>query len=408
MTTTRGARRAGRAAARPPASSRCTRDRRRLGRARARSGRPGVLARRSAGAPTCRWATAAAGAGDLLSVASRPDAGGRGDGRSTRLKPAARGRGACASSATTLKPVTDGAGAGTASTLRGVAFDSMLASYLLDATRSQHGVADTALEHLGYKAVERGRRLRQGRQGRAGVSDVAPEALLRYAGERADLARQLSRRLAPLLEAEGLAAVNRDSSSCRWSRAGRHRARRHARGHRGAGACSRRAARERSWPALSARIYELAGMEFNVNSPKQLGEVLFERLNLPALKKTGKTRSASTAVEVLEELATHHELPRLILDLAQPAEAEGHLRRCAAAAGQPEDRPRAHQLQPGRGRHRPLEQLRSEPAEHPDPHRDRPRDPPRVHRRAGPRADLGRLLADRAAGAGAPGRRRDR
>ena len=55
-------------------------------------------------------------------------------------------------------------------------------------------------------------------------------------------------------------------------------------------------------------------MEFNVNSPKQLGEVLFERLNLPVLRKTGKTRSASTAVEVLEELAESHELPRLILD----------------------------------------------------------------------------------------------
>ena len=65
---------------------------------------------------------------------------------------------------------------------------------------------------------------------------------------------------------------------------------------------------------LSARIYAMAGMEFNVNSPKQLAEVLFERLNLPALKKTGKTRSASTAVEVLEELAESHELPRLILD----------------------------------------------------------------------------------------------
>ena len=65
---------------------------------------------------------------------------------------------------------------------------------------------------------------------------------------------------------------------------------------------------------LSARIYAMAGMEFNVNSPKQLAEVLFDRLNLPALKKTGKTRSASTAVEVLEELAESHELPRLILD----------------------------------------------------------------------------------------------
>ena len=51
-----------------------------------------------------------------------------------------------------------------------------------------------------------------------------------------------------------------------------------------------------------------------MNSPKQLGEVLFERLSLPVLRKTGGTKSASTAVEVLEELAESHELPRLILD----------------------------------------------------------------------------------------------
>jgi DNA polymerase-1 len=64
----------------------------------------------------------------------------------------------------------------------------------------------------------------------------------------------------------------------------------------------------------TARIYELAGVEFNINSPKQLGEVLFERLQLPTLKKTGKTRSFSTAAEVLEELALAHELPRLVLE----------------------------------------------------------------------------------------------
>ena len=55
--------------------------------------------------------------------------------------------------------------------------------------------------------------------------------------------------------------------------------------------------------ARSARIFELAGETFNINSPKQLGEILFEKLKLPVLKKTGTTRSASTSVEVLEELA---------------------------------------------------------------------------------------------------------
>lgn len=65
---------------------------------------------------------------------------------------------------------------------------------------------------------------------------------------------------------------------------------------------------------LTREIHALAGGEFNVNSPVQLREVLFERLGLKAGKKTAKTRAASTAEEVLEELAGHHELPRRILD----------------------------------------------------------------------------------------------
>jgi DNA polymerase I len=62
------------------------------------------------------------------------------------------------------------------------------------------------------------------------------------------------------------------------------------------------------------RIYAMAGESFNINSPKQLSDVLFGKLNLPALKRTGKTRTASTAQEVLEELALVHELPREILE----------------------------------------------------------------------------------------------
>jgi DNA polymerase-1 len=66
--------------------------------------------------------------------------------------------------------------------------------------------------------------------------------------------------------------------------------------------------------ARSARVFELAGEAFNINSPKQLGEILFQKLKLPVLKKTGTTRAASTSVDVLEELALTHELPRLILE----------------------------------------------------------------------------------------------
>src|SRR5262249_28993648 len=58
----------------------------------------------------------------------------------------------------------------------------------------------------------------------------------------------------------------------------------------------------------------LAGSEFNINSPKQLAEILFDKLKLPVLKKTGISRAPSTGVDVLEELALAHELPRLILE----------------------------------------------------------------------------------------------
>ena len=68
---------------------------------------------------------------------------------------------------------------------------------------------------------------------------------------------------------------------------------------------------------LTARIYALAACEFNINSPKQLGEVLFEKLSLPRSRKLRKSGQYSTAVEVLEELAQSYELPRLVLDYRQ-------------------------------------------------------------------------------------------
>ncbi|MGZ8780782.1 MAG: DNA polymerase I [Thermoanaerobaculia bacterium] len=65
---------------------------------------------------------------------------------------------------------------------------------------------------------------------------------------------------------------------------------------------------------IERRVYEEAGTEFNINSPIQLGHVLFEKLNYPVIKKTKTTKSYSTSVEVLEELASHgFAVPQLIL-----------------------------------------------------------------------------------------------
>jgi DNA polymerase-1 len=195
-------------------------------------------------------------------------------------------------------------------TLRGLGFDSMLASYLLDATRPGHPLEPTALEHLGYKALEEEELCGRGAKS-IPLARVSPLDTLDYAGERADLARQLSNRLAPLLVTDHLDRVYRDLemplvpvlSSIEQA------------GIRidGPALAAQSQHIERELAQYSARIYELAGEVFNVNSPKQLGEILFEKLQLPALKKTGKTRSYSTAVEVLEELALNHELPRLVL-----------------------------------------------------------------------------------------------
>jgi DNA polymerase-1 len=196
-------------------------------------------------------------------------------------------------------------------TLRGLQFDSMLASYLLDATRPGHPLEETSLEHLGYKALTEEDVCGRGAKA-SPLSRLAPGAVLNFAGERADLARQLANRLAPLIVTDGLEPVYRDMEMplvpvlAAIERAGVLLD--------GPALAAQSQHIEQELARYSAQIFELAGEEFNVNSPKQLGEILFDKLQLPALKRTGKTRSASTAVEVLEELALSHDLPRLILE----------------------------------------------------------------------------------------------
>lgn len=74
---------------------------------------------------------------------------------------------------------------------------------------------------------------------------------------------------------------------------------------------------------LSSEIYELAGKPFNINSPVQLGKILFEEMNLPAPVKYGKGKTISTAADVLEGLAAEHEIARKVLDYRQLAKLKG-------------------------------------------------------------------------------------
>jgi DNA polymerase-1 len=204
--------------------------------------------------------------------------------------------------------------------LSGLGVDTMLASYLLDATRSGHPLEATALEHLGYKALTEEEV--RGRGAKAvSLAAVAPLAALDFAGERADLALQLADHLSPMLGKEALDSVYRTLEQplipvlATMERAGVRV---------DVDALSRQSVHiELELNKRAEQIYELAGEAFNINSPPQLSKILFDKLQLPALKRNVKTRTASTAVEVLEELALAHDLPRLILDWRQLQKLKG-------------------------------------------------------------------------------------
>ena len=196
-------------------------------------------------------------------------------------------------------------------TLRGLDTDTMLASYLLDATRSSHPLEDLAIEHAGYKALREEDVCGRGAKA-ISFRSIPVAAALDYAGERADLALQLDATLRGLLDRESLTALYRDLEMplipvlVDLERAGIRV------DGRALAAQSRHIDQELA--TRSAQIFEMAGEEFNINSPQQLSRILFDKLQLPTLKRNIKTKTASTAVEVLEELALAHDIPRLILE----------------------------------------------------------------------------------------------
>jgi DNA polymerase-1 len=196
-------------------------------------------------------------------------------------------------------------------TLRGLDIDTMLASYLIDATRTEHKFEDLALEYTSYKAIAEEDVCGRGAKA-VSLAEVPAEAAVDYAGERADLAGQLVPIVREQLTTDGLVSVYEtlelplipvlidvEQAGIRVD---------------GPLLASQSQKLEQELVQRTAQIYELAGGEFNIASPKQLSEVLFDKLQLPVLKRTGTSRAPSTAVEVLEELALAHDLPRMILE----------------------------------------------------------------------------------------------
>ena len=191
--------------------------------------------------------------------------------------------------------------------LQGIAFDTMLASYLLNPSSRGHNMDALALEHLGHTTIKYKDVVGTASK-EIGFDQVQIDRATEYAAEDADITWRLYEKLSGLLKGEDLKIFEKielpllevlgDMELQGMALDKSHLQKLSQRIHL-------------LLAEQEKEIYELAGEQFNINSPKQLSVILFEKLELPVIKKT-KT-GYSTDVSVLEELSAEHDLPEVIL-----------------------------------------------------------------------------------------------
>ncbi|MEN8169380.1 MAG: DNA polymerase I [Pseudomonadota bacterium] len=196
-------------------------------------------------------------------------------------------------------------------TLRGIAYDTMLESYVLDSTATRHNMDALSLKYLGHKTIKYEEVAGKGAK-QIGFNEVALEQAAPYAAEDADITLRLHQTLWPRLEGEPeLAALYKEMEVPLLSILSRIERN---------GVLVDSAMLQQQSGELAAKMQQIeteafkeAGESFNIASPKQIQGILFEKMGLPVLKKTPKGQP-STAEEVLVELAQDYPLPRLILE----------------------------------------------------------------------------------------------
>jgi len=190
--------------------------------------------------------------------------------------------------------------------VRGRLYDTMVASYLLNPIKPDHSLQDVAVEHLAHKKRPFAEVLGK----RASFAEVPVEEATQYAAEDAELAMELKDMLFDKLQSSGLERIyfeiempliyvlaDMEEAGIKINKERTEELSKEL---------------DRELEELRSRVYRLAGSTFNINSPSQLGKVLFDDLGLKPMKKT-KT-GFSTSMDVLEELSKSHELPREILN----------------------------------------------------------------------------------------------
>jgi DNA polymerase-1 len=189
---------------------------------------------------------------------------------------------------------------------RGLTFDALVAAYLLDPGRRAFTLEEMARDFL----EERPRALSETLNG--GALHVSPEEVAAAASQEADLVLRLAEPVSAKLAAEGLEEIYRTMELPLIEVL----ADMEAAGVKVDVALLSEMSKEMDarLAVLTGEIHELAGTTFNINSPHQLRQVLFERLELKSGKKTAKTRAQSTEQEELERLAEEHDIAKRILD----------------------------------------------------------------------------------------------
>lgn len=197
--------------------------------------------------------------------------------------------------------------------LRGITLDTMVAAFLLDASRNTYGIDALARDLLRFQKIPTSDLIGKGAKS-ISMEKVDLQRVARYASEDADIAWRLAQLLGPKLdEIPALRKLADDLETPLVDVLAEME-------FNGVAIDPKMLAQQSAKlgiriDELRGQIHQQAGGEFNIDSTKQLADVLFERLRLPPVKKT-KT-GYSTDVEVLERLADQHSVPKLILEYRQ-------------------------------------------------------------------------------------------
>jgi len=195
--------------------------------------------------------------------------------------------------------------------LRGVLYDTMLESYVLNSTLTRHDMDSVAARYLGVQTIKFEDVAGKGSK-QIGFNEVDLDTAAPYAAEDADITLRLHHTLWPkLTEVQRLQAIYTELEQPLIAVLERME-------HTGVMVDAAQLEKQsaelgESIVATQRHAHELAGQSFNLGSPKQLQEILYEKLELPVLGKTPKGQP-STAESVLQELAADYELPQTILE----------------------------------------------------------------------------------------------